>query len=100
MSELKPCPFCSTENQKISESYGLWTIKCLYCGIEQGFGLYSSKNKAIEAWNTRYERTINLKDAVEAIDIDICGDGYDAEARAENIVETIARMCGARVINE
>lgn len=70
MEELKPCPFCGGEaelrffNNGPSFSY---RVECLNCTAMVGrrFEEYSTnrtfwfgiKQEAIDAWNTRYERT-------------------------------------------
>lgn len=74
MTELKPCPFCKNQNApKLSscidveacvdfeacEDDGAFCICCDYneggCGASSGFRF--TKEEAIEAWNTRAERT-------------------------------------------
>lgn len=59
MSELKPCPFCGSgrdDNRAISiMRAGLWYIYCNECKASQGD--YKTREDAINAWNTRYERT-------------------------------------------
>ena len=56
MTELKPCPFCGGEADiVVYGATGEHTIECLTCGAE-GATEYD-KAEAIEAWNTRAERT-------------------------------------------
>lgn len=59
MTELEPCPFCGGEAKMMPQLYvggsHVWRVKCRICGSEgkhcdDGF-------EAIEAWNTRAERT-------------------------------------------
>ncbi len=53
MAELKPCPFCGGERIEIKyirDSTRAY-LNCFDCGIEQK--IYETKEKAIEAWNTR-----------------------------------------------
>lgn len=102
LTSLPPCPFCDElygENHKDNCYISLMreNLVALLSGWEHA---PIPSEELQKAWNTRYERIINLKDAVDEIAGDVCGDGYDAKSRAENIVEAIARMCGARVINE
>lgn len=60
MSELKPCPFCGGEAH-IAENVGYrgdiaYTVNCnaVYGCIASDSGLwYSSREAAVEAWNTR-----------------------------------------------
>lgn len=73
MTELKPCPFCGPESfvmpltrQPLSPDAPLWTavLKCDYCGISlSGTGVTEelALKSAIEAWNTRAERTCHLE---------------------------------------
>ena len=52
-NKLLPCCFCGGE-AKLVESLS-WVIKCKTCNLELSLGNY--KNKAIKAWNTRYQPT-------------------------------------------
>lgn len=51
--ELKPCPFCGSENIREHSGYPLeyWSVKCLDCGGRMQF--YGSQQQAINAWNRR-----------------------------------------------
>ena len=62
MSDLKPCPFCGGEAQTTLRNIGdsgedFWSVECFdpECGCD--FCLYHTEAEAIEAWNTRAERT-------------------------------------------
>lgn len=75
MTELKPCPFCGNAPELIKENGG-WTIECKHHGWPKGklsptaiagdIDLVSwgdtakAKEKLIEAWNTRAERTCEI----------------------------------------
>lgn len=48
--ELKRCPFCDGEAEKLNDTLGNVRIKCSMCGIGTEW-LY--ENLAIEAWNRR-----------------------------------------------
>ena len=54
MSELKPCPspWCNSTDIEMSHhsSQSKFFMKCMTCNLE---GPYSTKEDAIEAWNTR-----------------------------------------------
>lgn len=52
--ELKPCPFCSDE-AKWSYAGADYIVFCPGCGASTD--KYDTVNEAIEAWNTRAERT-------------------------------------------
>ena len=68
-NELKPCPLCGPESfivpftrQPSEPDAPFWTavLKCDYCGISlSGTGVTEelALKSAIEAWNTRAERT-------------------------------------------
>lgn len=73
MSELLPCPFCGGEAQvmkmdlgEIEEGWQVWGIWCVddlhaeeHGGYQHGHFIdnYATEAEAIEAWNTRAERT-------------------------------------------
>ena len=61
MDELKPCPFCGCEDVVIKNHYGtVYRIGCQTDGCKGWWYesvLYRTEAKAIEAWNTRAERT-------------------------------------------
>lgn len=69
MTELKPCPkgcdsFIDVGTRYIDESWWSAIVRCADCGIELRRGAQSEKEaleKAIEAWNTRAERTCHLE---------------------------------------
>ena len=71
-NELKPCPFCGGKTAEIEtrnsgEDRHFAVVKCLKCREDQDFWLEictnyfstreAAKEAAIEAWNTRAERT-------------------------------------------
>lgn len=106
MSDLKPCPFCGCEAKlrffhiKPANAPELkqWSIEHECVAMRSAIFSNECEAEAIEAWNTRHERTINLTEAVDAICGQMCGDGWDWRMRAETVVRTIAEMCGAKVI--
>ena len=50
--ELLPCPFCGGEAELFDyPEMKAYCVACLECGVETL--IYSSKEKAIKAWNTR-----------------------------------------------
>lgn len=53
MSDLKPCPFCNGEAICMPEIDNIQTVECVDCG---------ALVDGAEEWNTRYERTVKLKD--------------------------------------
>lgn len=55
MNNLKPCPFCGGEPEKIN-GFGHWYIHCETPSCRGNFNLgqrYCSEMEAAEAWNTR-----------------------------------------------
>lgn len=54
--ELKPCPFCGSEDVVLQESIiypGEYYVCCNVCGILTN--RYSNRSLAISAWNKRVE---------------------------------------------
>ena len=67
-NELKPCPFCGGEaklwsNHYAEEDLTLWQVRCnrdflrKKCYMNDSFVSFGTEEEAIEAWNTRAERT-------------------------------------------
>ena len=54
MSNLKPCPFCGSNNIELIENMFIgFTVICHECGLDAGFYGHSRKSETIEAWNMR-----------------------------------------------
>lgn len=55
---LKPCPFCGNSAELRSDGFYSY-VKCKKCGASTGFVKvsheYSSDEKAVLAWNRRYD---------------------------------------------
>ena len=106
MSELKPCPFCGGEaveftwKHDLSNSY-MAVVRCDVCKVraERGFGAEEAvKAEAIEAWNTRHERTCHVEKSVH----DIYGSWHYLSCghRVDTWIEDPPKYCskcGARV---
>ena len=80
MGELKPCPFCGGEADEYEGDYGNG-VYCMNCGAMVGEPIHLefrvtervTYEQAIEAWNTRYERTCkNLAEPDEMCDSPFC----------------------------
>ena len=55
--ELKPCPFCGSDNVHLSHWTGQAYVYCANCMVRTEVYLHGScEEKAIEAWNRRAER--------------------------------------------
>ena len=104
--KLKPCPFCGCEamvhHDYSSESGDWWVIDCLnddcpmchtrgaWDGVNVTTGWRTTEAEAIEAWNTRYERTVKLKEndhCPNCKKLVVAGEKYCA-------------WCGAKVVKE
>ena len=111
MSDLLPCPFCGGEAQVQHQSrklygdvvdwYGVYCKK-QFCGFVSG---QSTEAEAIEAWNTRAERTCHLFKRAsfgfrDGIEFGI----YECSECGENIEPrygwNYCPNCGAKVVNE
>ena len=65
MSDLLPCPFCGEQHQLVIDTYDVTAcgteqktvIECLECGTRSR--PYSTREDAINAWNTRAQPTYN-----------------------------------------
>lgn len=62
MTELKPCPFCGGEPEVIGWKWEDMTehrVRCLTvnCPVNPRTPIYDTEAEAIDAWNTRAERT-------------------------------------------
>lgn len=102
--KLKPCPFCGGGGIPIEVFNGAYTVRCGKCGVSCPDGtLYGrySEAEAIEAWNTRYERTCKMEVFSMHDEGDFtfrcseCGKGY-----VEYEPPRYCPHCGARVVEE
>ena len=105
MSELKPCPFCGRDkylrmHRRKHRDYpeGMYAIKCTRCGIRGRYQL--TERRAIDAWNTRAERTCTREkhgvktDGSWRLRCSLCG--YGIGDKRFNYCPN----CGARVVVE
>lgn len=121
MSELKPCPFCGGEafvnddptgnggKPHMSGNVGLgrlWSVECDECGADAGF--WQDRDVAIDAWNTRAERTCRMTDRGECSECgayivrawtevhDFNGDMKRIDLRSHNFCPN----CGRKVVGK
>jgi len=97
MSELKPCPFCGGEAKTIKNAVGtLFWVYCWKCGARSDSYTIEYEQKAIDAWNTRAERTcINRRIEPDIFECSECG------GDCRGIYGDVFRYCpycGAKVV--
>ena len=112
MRELKLCPFCGGEPDEYEGDYGNG-IYCMKCGamvgepIHLGFNIAErvSYGQAIEAWNTRAERTCHRVDVNGysfRFECSLCGYVaivHNCEIRLDEL-PNYCPNCGAKVVSE
>ena len=54
MSDLKPCPFCGSDNTRAYSSTGICWVECLSCDAVGPTA--KTEAEAIDAWNMSIER--------------------------------------------
>lgn len=98
--ELKPCPFCGGNPDVYSWNGGgvVW-VRCRSCGID--YKAYANADEAIEAWNTRYERTCKMipngeTDFAATLACSACGNVESVYAISSDEFNYCPN-CGARV---
>lgn len=106
MSELLPCPFCGGEadiKKWTSTPFAIVVCKTKDCPCSSfGTNCYNNEQEAIEAWNTRTERTCKVlneevDDLYETVFTNLsCGHYYNG---CKEFVNYCPR-CGAKVVNK
>ena len=103
MSELKPCPFCGGEARYTNLGCCVY-IRCDACDFSMP--TQRTEAEAIEAWNTRHERTcIVLEEFGDDYVCNACGEvlrsGYDDPFEAIPLERfKYCFGCGAKVVGE
>ena len=100
--ELKPCPFCGGEGCVICGSsfefgFPSYAVECEKCGT---VGIVkASEQEAIEAWNTRAERTCRNLGGEEGTNYELYDFGCSACGYCTDITEpNYCPYCGAKVV--
>ena len=108
MSELLPCPFCGGEAEMLTaESMNggyLFGIMCNDCRSRGD--VYDTEAEAVEAWNTRAERTCHdVKPNLSYFLCDSCDMGGGTELWIKDgfyrdVKPSYCPNCGAKVVGE
>ena len=104
MSELLPCPWCGKKPELAHyETFDNdeWAVACVgeCCEIQPATNSYFTREQAIEAWNTRAERTCH-----RVLDEELANTpGWHVKHRCSSCGEKLADVsycpnCGARVM--
>ena len=119
--ELKPCPFCGGEAETWSNYFDekdmtLWQVRCKErpyavehpCYTADSFVSFTTEAEAVEAWNTRAERTCTFSKCEKSGDpyptCSACGyetDLHECEWYMDDAFEYEKKFCpncGARVM--
>ena len=106
-TKLLPCPFCGGKAHIWNSGY-FYNGKCYKCGCTLSGNGYVTEAEAIEAWNTRAERTCCMTDRGECSECgayivrawtevhDFNGDMKRIDLRSHNYCPN----CGAKVVSE
>lgn len=96
MKNLKPCPFCGGKAAAFEPVSGEWVhVLCPSCGTESDY--YDDEEEAIEAWNTRAERTCKIK-SVGLVDEFFIAYDLSCGHQAMEDEPSYCPVCGAKVV--
>ena len=92
-NELKPCPFCGGEAE-ITKWHEGYFVECREQRCGGTIGAYKTEEEAIDAWNTRKERTCHVRQAYfhDCSDLDNLMEGIAFSP--EDTVACICDFCG------
>ena len=94
--EMKPCPFCQDGGKLfINGGVGCRWVECSSCGCDGP--AYETEAEAIEAWNTRAERTCRYESTDRCTWVcTSCG----REVETLHLGYNYCPNCGAKVIGQ
>ena len=103
-TELLPCPFCGGKAE-IERGAVLWAVTCP-CASHVFYGCESSRDKTIEAWNRRAERTCEVVGTIRYdYEGGYAGTEYETELSCGHVwrdscgdAPTFCPWCGAEVV--
>ena len=103
IEELKPCPFCGGDAE-ITKWHEGYFVECKKQRCGGTIGAYKTEEEAIEAWNTRAERTCKAEQDYDTMDDGIpdcriwkcsCGESFPFW---RGLNPCFCPNCGAKVI--
>lgn len=108
---LLPCPFCGGEAETRTSTWNdknyKWTVQCKtnLCMGEMGCAFYRTEAEAIEAWNTRAERTCMIVEKQEEWQYNFGVKDYEFSCGhviswAHTYDPKYCPVCGAKVVGE
>lgn len=111
-TNLLPCPFCGSEAETKASRYEpieltLWSVRCKprrydgkqtgWCVASSSLVMYATEAEAIEAWNTRQERTCrNISDPPEGF---LCSECKWGDFDEPSHLLTSACFAGGGILN-
>lgn len=105
MENLKNCPFCGSSSIDLTEAYGRKNAsvfaECLDCGATGIPFAIGHDAEAVNAWNTRVERTCKMipfveeDDSIFIVNCNECGDAIFARGGEHGC--NYCPNCGAKV---